>query len=102
MTFYRSPSQSADEFENFLNKVNLTMILMPGHQNGGQMIKRLKKVLKWKTCSQFSLSKIINGPTHISDIDVLFTNQQNLITDSGIHLSLHSSCHHQIFTESLI
>ena len=47
----RSPSQSADEFGNFLNKLNLTMksitqknllllaILMPGHQNGGQMIR---------------------------------------------------------------
>ena len=25
MSLYRSPSQSADEFENFLNKLNLTM-----------------------------------------------------------------------------
>ena len=48
---FRSPSQSAHEFENFVNKLNLTMesvtqknrfllllvILMPDHQNGGQM-----------------------------------------------------------------
>ena len=27
---------------------------------------------------------------------LFFTNQQNLITDSGIHPSLHSNCHHQI------
>ena len=51
--------------------------------------------------SQFSLSQVINEPTHISQnfnscIDLLFTNQQNLITDSGIHPSLHSNCHHQI------
>ena len=51
MSLDRSPSQSADEFGNFLNKLNLTMksitqknllllaILMPGHQNGGQMIR---------------------------------------------------------------
>ena len=49
--------------------------------------------------SQFSLSQVINKPTHISQnfnscIDLLFTNQQNLITDSGIHPSLHSNCHH--------
>ena len=51
--------------------------------------------------SQFSLSQVINEPTHISQnfnscIDLPFTNQQNLITDSGIHPSLHSNCHHQI------
>ena len=51
--------------------------------------------------SQFSLSQVINEPTHISQnfnsyIDLLFANQQNLITDSRIHPSLHSNCHHQI------
>ena len=50
--------------------------------------------------SQFSLSQVINEPTHISQnfnscIDLPFTNQQNLITDSGILPSLHSNCHHQ-------
>ena len=47
--------------------------------------------------SQFSLSQVINEPTHISQnfnscIDLLFTNQQDLITGSGIHPSLHSNC----------
>ena len=61
VSLYRSPSQSADEFENFLNKVNLTMKLItqknpfltvvigdfnPTHQNGGQIMRQLKKVLK--------------------------------------------------------
>ena len=51
--------------------------------------------------SQFSISQVINKPTHIfenfnSCIDLLFTNQRNLITDSGVHPSLHSNCHHQI------
>ena len=50
---------------------------------------------------QFSLSQVINELTHISQKfnscnDLLFTNEQNLITDSGIHPSLHSNCHHQI------
>ena len=59
VSLYRSPSQSADEFDNFLNKLNLTMesitqknpfltvvIGDSGHQNSGQMIRQLKKVLK--------------------------------------------------------
>ena len=51
--------------------------------------------------SQFLLSQIIKEPTHISQsfsscINLLFTNQPILVTDSGVHLSLHSNCHHQI------
>ena len=50
--------------------------------------------------SQYFLSKVINEPTHISQnfdscIDLLFRNQENLITDSGIQPSLDSNCHHQ-------
>ena len=51
--------------------------------------------------SQFSFSQVVNNPTHIfqnfnSCIDLLFTNQQNLITDLGVHLSIYSNCHYQI------
>ena len=51
--------------------------------------------------SQFSLSKVINNRPHISQhfnscIDLLFTNRQNSITDSGVHPSLHSNCHRLI------
>ena len=42
---------------------------------------------------QFSLSQVINKPTHISQ---KITIQQNLITDLGVHPSLHSNCPHQI------
>ena len=75
---------------------------MPGHQNGGRMIRQLKEGLKIENLiSQFSLSQVINEPRHISQkfnscIDMLFTNQQNLINNSEIHPSLHSNCHHQI------
>ena len=49
---------------------------------------------------QFGLHRIIKEPTHISDtssscIDLIFTSQPNLITESGVHSSLHSDCHHQ-------
>ena len=51
--------------------------------------------------SQYALSQVINKPTHFSQnsnscIDLLFANQNNLITDSGVHPSLHFNCHHQI------
>ena len=51
--------------------------------------------------SQFGLSQVINKPTHISHnfnscIDLLFTNQENLITASEAHPLLDSNCHHQI------
>ena len=46
----RSSSQSIHEIENFSNKLNLTVESVtqknPGHQNGGRMIRQLKKVLK--------------------------------------------------------
>ena len=47
------------------------------------------------------MQQIIKEPTHMSNtssscIDLIFTSQPNLITDSGVHSSLHSNCHHQI------
>ena len=53
----------------------------------------------------FSLSgftQLIKEPTNIEPnkrktcIDLLFSNQQNLITESGVHPSLFQTCHHQI------
>ena len=51
--------------------------------------------------SQLGLHQIINEPTHLlpnfsSYIDLIFTSQPNMVIESGIHSSLHSSCHHQI------
>ena len=34
--------------------------------------------------------------TSSSCIDLIFTSELNLITDSGVHSPLHSNCHHQI------
>ena len=51
--------------------------------------------------AQFGLQQIINEPTHISNtssscIDLIFMSQPNLVTDPGVHSSLHPNCHHQI------
>ena len=47
------------------------------------------------------LHQLISDPTHLlsnssSCIDVIFTDQPNLVVDSGAHPSLHPNCHHQI------
>ena len=56
--------------------------------------------------AQFGLQQIIKEPTRISNTsssctDLIFTSQSNLITGSGVHSSLHPSCHHQIFFPKL-
>ena len=45
--------------------------------------------------------EVISEPTHVqrnssSCIDLIFTDQPSLVTNNGVHASLHSSCHHQI------
>ena len=50
---------------------------------------------------QFGLHQVIKEPTHIlhnsfSCIDLIFVSQPNLIIESGVHLSLHPNCHHQL------
>ena len=75
---------------------------MPDQQIGGRMIFLRLKVLKmtWLATS-YGLSQIISDPTDFlpnssSCIDLIFTNQPNLVTESGVHSSLHPKCHHQI------
>ena len=52
------------------------------------------------------MKQVITEPTHIlesyaSCIDLIFTNQANIVTDSGVHLSLHEKFHHQIIYSKL-
>ena len=51
--------------------------------------------------SQFGPQQIIKEPTHILDnssscIDLIFTSQPNLITESSVYPSLYPNCHHQL------
>ena len=82
VSLYRSPSQSADEYENFLNKLNLTMesITQKNPFLTVVIVEVNARSSKWwmddKTTqeglkidnllSQFSLSQVINEPTPIS------------------------------------
>ena len=51
--------------------------------------------------SELGLHQLISEPTHFmgdskSCIDLIFTDQPNLVIESGVHQSLHEQCHHQI------
>ena len=51
--------------------------------------------------STFGSHQIINEANHISNnssscIGLIFTSQPNLVTESGVHYSLHTNCYHQI------
>ena len=51
--------------------------------------------------SDLGLHQLISEPTYLmgdsrSCIDLIFTDQPNLIIESGVHPSLHEQCHHQI------
>ena len=53
------------------------------------------------TTADLGLYQLISEPTHVmgeskSCIDLIFTDQPNLIINSGVHPSLHNQCHHHI------
>ena len=117
ISLYRSPSHTQDEFEKFIDNLELNLEILC--QNNPFLILLIgdlnAKSKNWccpdksshegnaieNVTAQFGLQQIINEPTHISNIsssciDLIFTSQPNLITDSGVHSSLHPNCHHQI------
>ena len=56
--------------------------------------------------SLYGMKQVITEPTHIlenssSCIDLIFSNQPNLIMDSAVDPTLHSKCHHQIMYAKL-
>ena len=56
--------------------------------------------------SLYGMKQAITEPTHIlencsSCIDLIFSNQPNLIMDSGVHPVIHSKGHHQVIYSKL-
>ena len=117
ITLYRSPSQNQSEFEHFLlslenllcnirSKDPAFKILLGDFNsrskswwvhditnNEGTQIESIS--------SLYGFSQLISETTHIlqnlsSYINLIFTNQPNLVINSGIKPSLHENCHHQI------
>ena len=117
VALYRSPSQSQDDFETFVDNFEMTFELLAQkspfllaaigdfNANSSNWYNRDKTSLEGNTIenitSQLGLHQIINEPTHIlpnssSCIDQIFMSQPNMIVESGIHSSFHSNLHHQI------
>ena len=115
---YRSPSQNSLEFDNFIlkfemmlsdiNSSNPHFSIILGDFNerssnwwqGDTQTSEGSRIDYLTTSSGFQ--QIISEPTHIlknssSCIDLIFTDQPNLITDSGTNPSLHPNCHHITF-----
>ena len=113
----RSPSQNIIEFKNFLSNfeklLNYTtssnglFTIILGDFNARSSVWWTKDKTTTEGTKLESLTSVhgfhqlISQPTHLlpqssSCIDLIFTDQPNLIVDSGVHPSLHSNCHHQI------
>ena len=122
VSMYRLPSQTSDDFNSFITNLekrvvdisssNQYFILMTGDFNA-----------KWSNwsynettiaeaarldylASLYGMKQVITEPTHILENcscckDLIFSNQPNLITDSGVHPTLHSKCHQQIIYSKL-
>ena len=117
ISLYRSPSQSTDEFDDFLSNLDQTLndisslnpsfMMILGDFNAKSSSWYDKDITSPEgfhiesLTSFYSFTQIISAPTHIlptssSCIDLIFTDQPNIIMNSGVHASLHPNCHHQI------
>ena len=114
---YRSPSQGLEEFDNFT--INFELILSKMHAENPFCVIitgdfNCRSTQWWENdiennegrlfepiTADNGLHQLISEPTHLmgdskSCIDLIFTDQPNLIIESGVHPSLHEQCHHQI------
>ena len=117
VTLYRSPSQTMDEFDLFLEKFendlqnllnkNPFLITVLGDFNAKSSNWCSSDTTNYEgtqidsLTSFFGLHQLISEPTHFlthsnSCIDLIFTSQPNLVTHSGSYASLHKNCHHNI------
>ena len=114
---YRSPSQDQSEFDNFTINFELMLSKMHAENPFSVIITgdfNCRSAQWWKDdiennegkhfeslTSDLGLHQLISEPTHFmgdsrSCIDLIFTDQPNLVVESGVHPSLHEQCHHQL------
>ena len=117
LSLYRSPSQNKDNFETFLENLELNFDHMTEKKPSMMVVLGGFNAMSKSWCtndstnfedskidyltSSFGFHQIINKPTHIlnnssSYIDLIFTTQTNLVMESGVHSSLHADCRHQL------
>ena len=114
---YRSPSQDQSEFDNFT--MNFELMLSKMHAENPFCIIitgdfNCRSTQWWQNDSEnnegrlfepitadLGRHQLISEPTHFmgdskSCIDLIFTDQPNLVVDTGVHPSLHEQCHRRI------
>ena len=117
VSFYRSANQNLDEFKLFLtNLENLLADIISFNPHfmlvlGDFNAKSKTWFINYQSSSEgtqlefltslYEMKQLIAEPTHVlenssSCIDLIFTNQPNLIMDAGVHPPLHLKCHHQV------
>ena len=117
VSLYRSSSQTSNEFDSFITNLeknvvdisrsNSHFVLLIGDFNvkssnwSSNDITTAEDAQSNYFTSLCGMKQIITEPTHIlessaSSIDLIFTNQPNIVMDSGVYLSLNEKCHHQI------
>ena len=113
---YRSYSQTASEFDSFLEtfeerlyqiqQFRSSFVVILGDFNArskswwNEDITSNKGSQTDSLTTTYSLEQLIPVPTHIfpnssTCINLIFTDQSNLVTDSDVHPSLHTNCHHE-------
>ena len=117
IALYRSPSQTPDEFDSFINKLHKLLINITSYD--AHFVILLcdfnAKSKSWSVndtateegtvlemlISLYGMKQLISALTHIlqhssSCIDVIFVDQPDLGIGSGIHPSLHQNSHHHV------
>ena len=114
---YRSPSQSVNEFDDFLlnyekflnhiSQLKSSFLVTLGDFNARSRSWWCEDITSRKGAQLESLTiscvlhQLISDQTHLlpnssSCTDLIFTDQPNLVADSGVHPSLHPYYYHQI------
>ena len=117
VVIYRSPSQSSDEFDLFLSRLELVIehmrhekpdcIILPGDFDSKEKQwwpdeeETNEGVLLNQLIEGFSMTQLIDQPTHISAnssslIDLIITDQVDMFVDSGLLLSPRDKSLHEI------
>ena len=123
VTLYWSPSQTDGEFDKFLcsfesiidniNQSNSYFVLITGDFNAyssswwGNNTNNFEGISIENLTSSFGLKQLISEPTHLhptssSCIDLIYTNQPNMVMDSGVFLLIHQNRHHQMVFAKVI
>ena len=117
ITLYRSPSQTSEQYENVIDRLQVMINRVRGERpycliitgdftcRSSQWWEHDAENLEGSVLDELietnDLYQLINEPTNIRDesrtcIDLIITDQPNFFVESGTHPSLDDHCQHQI------